>query len=225
MQAISMINSPMHRLRRAANASLPRRMRRIILTMPTAMPVTSATSCAPRPKPPRPGLPGAGLARVDYDDAQRWCSRPRRGCCATSSPRPRGDPALGRGHRDAGGVPVHADHADYWATRAPSSTTCAIRPTGRIRRRARPCGWAQLRPGRRHHRSGDHVALGRGARRQRDLAARTGVPRRLRPGRRRCAAARGPRARDRGDPAVAAPVGPRRRRRLRADSVAGRRPG
>jgi hypothetical protein len=39
VQAISMMNSPMHRLRRPANANLPRRLRRIIMTMPTAMPV------------------------------------------------------------------------------------------------------------------------------------------------------------------------------------------
>ena len=38
-QAIAMMNSPMHRLRRPANASLPRRLRRIILTTPTAMPI------------------------------------------------------------------------------------------------------------------------------------------------------------------------------------------
>lgn len=39
VQAISMMNSPMHRLRRPANANLPRRLRRIIMTMPTAMPI------------------------------------------------------------------------------------------------------------------------------------------------------------------------------------------
>jgi hypothetical protein len=39
VQAIAMMNSPMHRLRRPANANLPRRLRRIIMTMPTAMPV------------------------------------------------------------------------------------------------------------------------------------------------------------------------------------------
>jgi hypothetical protein len=39
VQAISMMNSPMHRLRRPANANLPRRLRRIIMTMPTAMPL------------------------------------------------------------------------------------------------------------------------------------------------------------------------------------------
>ena len=39
VQAISMMNSPMLRLRRPANANLPRRLRRIILTMPTAMPL------------------------------------------------------------------------------------------------------------------------------------------------------------------------------------------
>lgn len=37
VQAISMLNSPMYRLRRPANASLPRRLQRIIMTMPTAM--------------------------------------------------------------------------------------------------------------------------------------------------------------------------------------------
>lgn len=39
VQAIAMMNSPMHRLRRPANANLPRRLRRIIMTMPTAMPL------------------------------------------------------------------------------------------------------------------------------------------------------------------------------------------
>lgn len=39
VQAISMMNSPMLRLRRPANSELPRRLRRIILTMPTAMPL------------------------------------------------------------------------------------------------------------------------------------------------------------------------------------------
>ena len=39
IQAISMMNSPKHRMRRAANANLPRRLRRIIMTMPTAMPL------------------------------------------------------------------------------------------------------------------------------------------------------------------------------------------
>lgn len=39
VQAIVMMNSPMHRLRRPANANLPRRLRRIIMTMPTAMPL------------------------------------------------------------------------------------------------------------------------------------------------------------------------------------------
>lgn len=39
VQAMAMMNSPMHRLRRPANANLPRRLRRIIMTMPTAMPL------------------------------------------------------------------------------------------------------------------------------------------------------------------------------------------
>ncbi|OUL98853.1 virulence factor SrfB [Variovorax sp. JS1663] len=39
VQAIALMNSPMHRLRRPANANLPRRLRRIIMTMPTAMPL------------------------------------------------------------------------------------------------------------------------------------------------------------------------------------------
>lgn len=39
VQAISMMNSPMLRQMRPANAELPRRLRRIILTMPTAMPL------------------------------------------------------------------------------------------------------------------------------------------------------------------------------------------
>ena len=39
VQALSMMNSPMHRLRRPVNAELPRRLRRIIMTMPTAMPL------------------------------------------------------------------------------------------------------------------------------------------------------------------------------------------
>lgn len=43
VQAIAMMNSPMHRLRRPANANLPRRLRRIIMTMPTAMPLAERT--------------------------------------------------------------------------------------------------------------------------------------------------------------------------------------
>ena len=43
VQAISMMNSPMHRLRRPANANLPRRLRRVIMTMPTAMPLAERT--------------------------------------------------------------------------------------------------------------------------------------------------------------------------------------
>jgi hypothetical protein len=39
VQAMAMMNSPMHRLRRPVNAELPRRLRRIIMTMPTAMPL------------------------------------------------------------------------------------------------------------------------------------------------------------------------------------------
>ncbi len=39
VQAISMMNSPMFRQMRPANAQLPRRLRRVIMTMPTAMPL------------------------------------------------------------------------------------------------------------------------------------------------------------------------------------------
>lgn len=39
VQAMAMMNAPMHRLRRPVNAELPRRLRRIIMTMPTAMPL------------------------------------------------------------------------------------------------------------------------------------------------------------------------------------------
>ncbi|MFZ3117445.1 MAG: virulence factor SrfB, partial [Variovorax sp.] len=39
VQAIAMMNSPAYRLKRPANANLPRRLRRIIMTMPTAMPL------------------------------------------------------------------------------------------------------------------------------------------------------------------------------------------
>lgn len=69
VQAISMMNSPMHRLRRPANANLPRRLRRIIMTMPTAMPVAereilrkqAETACDLASL-------SLGLAQVDYDD-------------------------------------------------------------------------------------------------------------------------------------------------------------
>ncbi len=39
MQAMQLMNAPMHRYRRPANAGLPRRLRRIIMTLPTAMPL------------------------------------------------------------------------------------------------------------------------------------------------------------------------------------------
>ncbi len=70
VQAISMINSPMHRLRRAANANLPRRMRRIILTMPTAMPVAERNILRTQAEAACDlACLALGLARVDYDDA------------------------------------------------------------------------------------------------------------------------------------------------------------
>ncbi|MEP7299990.1 MAG: virulence factor SrfB [Caldimonas sp.] len=69
VQAISMINSPMHRLRRAANASLPRRMRRIILTMPTAMPVAERTILRQEAEAACDlACLALGLAQVDYAD-------------------------------------------------------------------------------------------------------------------------------------------------------------
>ena len=52
VQAISMMNSPMHRLRRPANANLPRRLRRIIMTMPTAMPLAERDISNSRPRRP-----------------------------------------------------------------------------------------------------------------------------------------------------------------------------
>lgn len=69
VQAISMMNSPTHRLRRPANANLPRRLRRIIMTMPTAMPVAerdilrkqAETACDLASL-------SLGLAQVEYDD-------------------------------------------------------------------------------------------------------------------------------------------------------------
>ncbi|MEZ5728038.1 MAG: virulence factor SrfB [Burkholderiaceae bacterium] len=39
VHALASMNSPAHRLRRPGNANLPRRLKRIIMTMPTAMPV------------------------------------------------------------------------------------------------------------------------------------------------------------------------------------------
>lgn len=39
LQALCLMNSPAHRVRRAANERLPRRLRRLIMTMPTAMPL------------------------------------------------------------------------------------------------------------------------------------------------------------------------------------------
>jgi hypothetical protein len=69
VQAISMMNSPMHRLRRPANANLPRRLRRIIMTMPTAMPLAERHILKEQAQAACDlAYLSLGLAHVDYEN-------------------------------------------------------------------------------------------------------------------------------------------------------------
>ncbi|KQP11873.1 virulence factor SrfB [Pseudorhodoferax sp. Leaf267] len=69
VQAIAMMNAPMHRLRRPANANLPRRLRRIIMTMPTAMPVAEREILKKQAEAACDlANLSLGLARVEHDD-------------------------------------------------------------------------------------------------------------------------------------------------------------
>ena len=69
VQAISMMNSPMHRLRRPANANLPRRLRRIIMTMPTAMPLAERNILKQQAESARDlAYLSLGLATLSYGD-------------------------------------------------------------------------------------------------------------------------------------------------------------
>lgn len=72
VQAITMMNSPMHRQRRPANAELPRRLRRIILTTPTAMPLKERSILKEQAEAARDlAYLSLGLASIDYDDDGR----------------------------------------------------------------------------------------------------------------------------------------------------------
>ena len=63
-----MMNSPAHRLRRR-NADLPRRLRRIIMTMPTAMPLAERQILQQQAEAARDlAYLSLGLAKVDYDE-------------------------------------------------------------------------------------------------------------------------------------------------------------
>ncbi|MEJ8849960.1 virulence factor SrfB [Variovorax rhizosphaerae] len=69
VQAIAMMNSPMHRLRRPANANLPRRLRRIIMTMPTAMPLAERDILRKQAEAACDlANLSLGQAQLDYDD-------------------------------------------------------------------------------------------------------------------------------------------------------------
>ena len=68
LQASCMMNSPAHRLRRR-NADLPRRLRRIIMTMPTAMPLAERQILQQQAEAARDlAYLSLGLAKVDYDE-------------------------------------------------------------------------------------------------------------------------------------------------------------
>lgn len=72
VQAMSMLNSPMYRLRRPANATLPRQLRRIILTMPTAMPLAERQILKHQAESARDlAYLSLGLATKEYDDQGR----------------------------------------------------------------------------------------------------------------------------------------------------------
>jgi hypothetical protein len=67
VQAITMMNSPMHRLRRPVNAELPRRLRRIILTTPTAMSLQERSILKEQAESARDmAYVSMGLASIDY---------------------------------------------------------------------------------------------------------------------------------------------------------------
>lgn len=69
VQAIAMMNAPMHRLRRPVNADLPRRLRRIIMTMPTAMPLAERHILKERAEAARDlAYLSLGLAELDTLD-------------------------------------------------------------------------------------------------------------------------------------------------------------
>jgi hypothetical protein len=69
VQAMAMMNSPMHRLRRPVNAELPRRLRRIIMTMPTAMPLAERDILKEQAEAARDlAYLSLGLAELDYQD-------------------------------------------------------------------------------------------------------------------------------------------------------------
>jgi len=69
VQAISMMNSPMHRLRRPANANLPRRLRRIIMTLPTAMPLAERYILTQQAEAARDlAYLSVGLAEIVHDE-------------------------------------------------------------------------------------------------------------------------------------------------------------
>lgn len=73
LQALCMMNSPAHRLRRR-NADLPRRLRRIIMTMPTAMPLAERQILQQQADNARDlAYLSLGLAETDYDDEGRPC--------------------------------------------------------------------------------------------------------------------------------------------------------
>lgn len=68
VQALVQVNSPMHRLHRPANARLPRRLRRIILTMPTAMPLAERNLLKEQAEiAAELAYLALGLARVEYE--------------------------------------------------------------------------------------------------------------------------------------------------------------
>lgn len=72
VQAITMMNAPMHRLRRSANAELPRRLRRIILTTPTAMPLKERSILKEQAEAARDmAYVSLGLASIEYQDDGR----------------------------------------------------------------------------------------------------------------------------------------------------------
>lgn len=67
LQAMGMMNAPAHRLRRR-NADLPRRLRRIIMTMPTAMPLAERQMLQAQAEAARDlAHLSLGMAEADYD--------------------------------------------------------------------------------------------------------------------------------------------------------------
>ena len=69
VQAIAMANSAGHRMRRPANARLPRRLKRMILTMPTAMPLVERNALRQQAEAAcELAYLSLGQARLDYDE-------------------------------------------------------------------------------------------------------------------------------------------------------------